>query len=316
MSPEQVAGIEVDHRADLWSLAVVAFECLTGQLPFRAESLADLFADIQRAPLPVPSRVDPRCPPELDRWWARAASRSLPARFASAPALAHALARALGVIEPSPEARALPPRPPMPRSSLAAAGLALALVPFAGLLLAERIDGHARFDALFGRGPTSSRPRRGGGRRRPRASVDPAAGRAGRSPRSRRGRDTRSGRAHADAGSGRGRAAGHGPRAPAGTRAFEVGAGAHEHTRSRGALSACRRRGLRILMASLVICRSAMPFVRRFAACLSLVLSMMARSSPVAAQPEPSDVDRATARALAREGYVAQQRGQYGLAAD
>jgi len=144
MSPEQVAGVEVDHRADLWSLAVVAFECLTGQLPFQSDSLAGLFAEIQRAPLPVPSRVDPSCPPELDRWWARAASRSLPARFASAPALAHGLALALGVVEPSPEARTSIERPPMRRSSLAAAGLALALGPLAGVLLGERIVGHAR----------------------------------------------------------------------------------------------------------------------------------------------------------------------------
>ncbi len=144
MSPEQVAGVEVDHRADLWSLAVVAFECLTGQLPFRAESLADLFAEIQRAPLPVPSRVDPSCPPELDRWWAQAASRSLPDRFASASALAHALARALGVLGPSPEDRALPVRPPVRRSGLVAASLALALVPLAGMLLSERIDGRAQ----------------------------------------------------------------------------------------------------------------------------------------------------------------------------
>ncbi len=144
MSPEQVAGVEVDHRTDLWSLAVVAFECLTGQLPFQSDSLAGLFAEIQGAPLPVPSRVDPSCPPELDRWWARAASRSLPARFASAPALAHGLALALGVVEPSPEGRTLPERPPMRRSSLAAAGLALALGPLAGVLLGERIVGHAR----------------------------------------------------------------------------------------------------------------------------------------------------------------------------
>ncbi len=144
MSPEQVAGVEVDHRADLWSLAVVAFECLTGQLPFRADSLADLFVEIQSAPLPVPSLVYPEGPPELDRWWARAASRSLPARFASAPALAHDLALALGVAPPSPEARAVPERPRMRRSSLVAAGLALALAPLAGKLLTERIDGHAR----------------------------------------------------------------------------------------------------------------------------------------------------------------------------
>jgi hypothetical protein len=65
-----------------------------------------------------------------------------------------------------------------------------------------------------------------------------------------------------------------------------------------------------------LVCRSATPFARPFAACLSLVLSLLTLSAPVAAQPMPSDVDRATARALAREGYEAQQRRQYGLAAD
>jgi serine/threonine protein kinase len=154
MSPEQVAGVEVDHRADLWSLAVVAFECLTGQLPFRADSVPELFVRIQRAPLPTPSGVDPSCPPEFDRWWARAASRSLPDRFSSAPALAHALARALGVVEPIPEARALPDRPLLRRSRLAAAGLALALAPLAGTLLSERFDGQAR----PARSSTAARP--------------------------------------------------------------------------------------------------------------------------------------------------------------
>lgn len=69
-------------------------------------------------------------------------------------------------------------------------------------------------------------------------------------------------------------------------------------------------------MTPVVLCRRATPFVRRLAACVSLVPSLLALSAPVGAQQEPSAVDRATARALAREGYEAQQRGQYGLAAD
>jgi serine/threonine-protein kinase len=140
-----VAGLEVDPRADLWSLAVVAFECVTGQLPFRADALRDLFAEIQRAPLPVPSRVDPGCPSAFDAWWARAASRNLPDRFPSAPALVHALGRALGVIEPQPEVRALPARArPLGGARLLVAGLALALAPVAGKVLADRIYANAR----------------------------------------------------------------------------------------------------------------------------------------------------------------------------
>jgi hypothetical protein len=69
-------------------------------------------------------------------------------------------------------------------------------------------------------------------------------------------------------------------------------------------------------MTPLVLSRPATPFVARFAPCLALGLSLLVFSAPVGAQPEPSDVDRATARALAREGYEAQQRRQYALAAD
>src|SRR5262249_55876201 len=38
MSPEQAQGLTVDHRSDLWSLAIVLFEMLTGQVPFHGSS--------------------------------------------------------------------------------------------------------------------------------------------------------------------------------------------------------------------------------------------------------------------------------------
>jgi serine/threonine protein kinase len=100
MSPEQAQGTKnVDHRSDLWSLAVVVFECITGKLPFESEAFGDLLLKIMIKPLPVPSRFAP-VPSGFDAWWARAASRDPDARFQSAKELADALLVALDISMP------------------------------------------------------------------------------------------------------------------------------------------------------------------------------------------------------------------------
>ncbi len=54
MSPEQVLGEEVDHRADLWSLGVVLYEMLARELPFhRDREAAVLYEILNREPTPV-----------------------------------------------------------------------------------------------------------------------------------------------------------------------------------------------------------------------------------------------------------------------
>jgi serine/threonine-protein kinase len=102
MSPEQAQGTKaVDHRADLWSLAVIAYRCLVGALPFDSEALGDLLMKIIVQPLPVPSQRAPELPPAFDTWWARGAARDPAQRFQSAKELSEALAQALGMAPPA-----------------------------------------------------------------------------------------------------------------------------------------------------------------------------------------------------------------------
>ncbi len=136
MSPEQACGGTVDHRSDFWSLAVVAYECLTGRFAFEGASIAELLSRITRGALPVPSEFAPQLPPAVDDWWARAVSRNIDARFQSAGALADALGHALGLSDARAEETLSPPAPiaqrrrrgraPWLRLSLASAALGVA----------------------------------------------------------------------------------------------------------------------------------------------------------------------------------------------
>ncbi len=91
MSPEQIADAQrVDHRADLWSIGVLAYECLTGRRPFRSDSLLGLVHEVCYGTPTPPSRLA-EVPPGFDRWFARATHRDRDRRFASARELLDAL---------------------------------------------------------------------------------------------------------------------------------------------------------------------------------------------------------------------------------
>ena len=98
MSPEQVKGQgTVDHRADLWALGCMTFECLTGRPVWNTEQgVAMTFAAIAASALPVPSEFRPSLPPTFDTWFRRALERDANHRFQTARELADALARAFG----------------------------------------------------------------------------------------------------------------------------------------------------------------------------------------------------------------------------
>jgi eukaryotic-like serine/threonine-protein kinase len=97
VSPEQARGKPTDHRSDLWSLAVIAFQCLTGRPPFESEALGELMGMILYDDMPMPCQRNPELPPELDVWWTRAANRDREQRFESAKDFADGLAEALGI---------------------------------------------------------------------------------------------------------------------------------------------------------------------------------------------------------------------------
>jgi serine/threonine-protein kinase len=97
MSPEQVKGIaEVDYRADLWALGVIAFQCLTGELPFDSEGVGDLLIKISIGEMPIPSKYQASLPAAFDAWFARACDRDPGKRFQSAREMALALAAVAG----------------------------------------------------------------------------------------------------------------------------------------------------------------------------------------------------------------------------
>lgn len=110
MSPEQGQGNkQLDHRSDLFSLAVITYEALVGRRPFDSDALGDLLMRIMVHPLPVPSAAAPWLGPGFDQWWLRAAARDPGERFQSVAELVAALAQALG--GPARDARAsLPPQ--------------------------------------------------------------------------------------------------------------------------------------------------------------------------------------------------------------
>jgi class 3 adenylate cyclase len=86
VSPEQARGEPLDARSDVFSLAAVLFECLTGVAPFhRATELAALTARLD-APAPAPTSLRPDLPEALDPVLARALARAPADRYPSAGA--------------------------------------------------------------------------------------------------------------------------------------------------------------------------------------------------------------------------------------
>jgi serine/threonine-protein kinase len=96
MCPEQlISAKHVDYRADIWSIGVVAYHAMMGQVPFHARSFGDLCLAVSRGVFPLPSQASPPLPMMLDAWFLKALMRDPQKRFDSAKQAAEALDRAV-----------------------------------------------------------------------------------------------------------------------------------------------------------------------------------------------------------------------------
>ena len=93
MSPEQLSGADLDPRSDLYSAGVVLFECLTGRLPFEADTTWALVAKHLEEEPPNPRTLNADVPEALAIVILKAMAKDRERRFATASEMHDALAR-------------------------------------------------------------------------------------------------------------------------------------------------------------------------------------------------------------------------------
>ena len=132
LAPEQARGERATPASDLYALAVVAFELLTGKRPFERESsTAEAMAHVS-APIPPASDSNPELPRELDDVLARGLAKEPEHRFATAAGFVDALRGALDREAGTTRVAAIAPVPPARSQSR----LPLLLLLLAGALVA------------------------------------------------------------------------------------------------------------------------------------------------------------------------------------
>jgi serine/threonine-protein kinase len=138
MAPEQALGSAPDYRADIYGLGVVAYECLTGRVPFTADTPLAVLMKHVRDPIPLPPVAE--VPEPLSQVVLKALAKAPGDRWATAQAFVDALHQAgetatlhvpPTVVVPKLAGRTAPPRPALARprpmaAVLWAAGAALA----------------------------------------------------------------------------------------------------------------------------------------------------------------------------------------------
>src|SRR5450432_2391391 len=96
MAPEQIRGDAIDPRTDIYALGVVLYHLLTGQYPFRAETMTDIERQHLESPPPRPSAAA-SIPLTIDAVVLRCMEKTADRRYPSAKAFIEALGDAIGI---------------------------------------------------------------------------------------------------------------------------------------------------------------------------------------------------------------------------
>ena len=159
LAPEQSRGEAAGPQSDLYALGVVAYQLLTGRLPYQGSSLTDLARLQESGPPTDVHELAPQVPPPLAAAVMRALERSTDRRYASAPEMEQALTDGIAGRAPKP----LPPEDPT---------VALGGATATTRMMGHQTGGHAQPRQRLQPLPQEAAPQR---RRRPTpAYVEPA----------------------------------------------------------------------------------------------------------------------------------------------
>jgi serine/threonine protein kinase len=96
MAPEQARGEDVDRRADTFSLAAIAYRCLTGHPPFTGKDTPSIMFEVAAKMPTQPSQLQDELPRDVDRALAIGLAKEPRHRFPDATSFADALVAAFG----------------------------------------------------------------------------------------------------------------------------------------------------------------------------------------------------------------------------